>query len=40
MANEPMALARSPQARAPAADDYEAFSEVLAASVRGRAFLA
>jgi hypothetical protein len=35
-----MALARSPQARAPVADDYEAFSEVLAASARGRAFLA
>jgi hypothetical protein len=40
MANEPMALARSPQARAPVTDDYEAFSEVLAASARGRAFLA
>lgn len=40
MANEPMALARSPQARAPVAEDYEAFSEVLAASERGRAFLA
>ncbi len=40
MANEPMALARSPQASAAAASDYEAFSEVLAASARGRAFLA
>jgi len=40
MANEPTALARSPQARVPVADYYEAFSEVLAASARGRAFLA
>jgi hypothetical protein len=40
MANEPLVLARPLQTSAPGADDYEAFSEVLAASARGRAFLA
>jgi hypothetical protein len=40
MANEPLALARPPQASASGADDYETFHEVLAASARGRAYLA
>ncbi len=40
MANEPLALARPSQASASGADDYEAFHEVLAASERGRAYLA
>ena len=40
MANEPLALARPPQASASSADDYETFHEVLAASARGRAYLA
>jgi hypothetical protein len=40
MANEPLALARSSQASASGQDDYEAFHEVLAASARGRAYLA
>jgi hypothetical protein len=40
MANEPLALARPPQASVSGADDYEVFHEVLAASTRGRAYLA
>ena len=40
MANEPVVLARPPQASASGADDYEMFHEVLAASARGRAYLA
>lgn len=40
MANDPLALANSPEPVAPAADDYQAFNEVLSASARGRAFLA
>jgi hypothetical protein len=41
MANEPSTLVRQmPRPGPPGADDYEAFSEVLAASARGRAFLA
>ena len=40
MANEPLALARPQPANAPAADYYEAFYDLLAASARGRAFLA
>ena len=40
MANEPLALARPSQAKASGTDDYEAFHEVLAASARGRAYLA
>jgi hypothetical protein len=39
MANEPSMLARSQPRTAPASDDYQAFSEVLGASARGRAFL-
>ncbi len=40
MANDPFAPADPPEPAAPAAGDYEAFSEVLSASARGRAFLA
>lgn len=40
MANDPLTPANSPEPVAPATDDYQAFSEVLSASARGRAFLA
>jgi hypothetical protein len=39
MANEAIALTRPPPAGAPSESDYQAFSEVLTASERGRAFL-
>jgi hypothetical protein len=40
MANDPLAPANPPEPTPPAAADYQAFSEVLSASARGRAFLA
>jgi hypothetical protein len=39
MANEAIALTRPPPAGAPSESDYQAFSELLTASERGRAFL-
>jgi hypothetical protein len=40
MANEPLALPSAPQASASGVNDYDMFHEVLAASARGRAYLA